>query len=205
MYIACPKCDTNFMVLPEQIGPMGRKVKCSNCSHIWHQRLKESQLRVEPVFAIDNKFTPSGNGVNLPALLPIKIPAYLYTMPFVVIIMIILLCFILFQDKFGVPSIANQKELNISDVHIENIADIGKMIVSYKVVNNSDHETAMPLVRIRLFDKNKRVIKSHLADQTNVTLAPKQFLNIKTEFVSAPSATQEIDITLGNRLDFILR
>ena len=34
MYIACPECDTKFVVKPEQIGKEGRKVKCSKCSHV---------------------------------------------------------------------------------------------------------------------------------------------------------------------------
>ena len=77
MYIACPECDTKFVVTPQQIGKHGRKVKCSKCSHVWHQNL-EDNIRIEPVLTAPEAFTPLGNGVNLPALLPVKIPPYLF-------------------------------------------------------------------------------------------------------------------------------
>lgn len=42
MYIACPKCDANTIVLPEQIGIYGRKVRCPRCGNIWHQKDERS-------------------------------------------------------------------------------------------------------------------------------------------------------------------
>ncbi|MBX9733489.1 MAG: zinc-ribbon domain-containing protein, partial [Chitinophagaceae bacterium] len=67
MYIACPECDTKFVVTPEQIGKHGRKVKCSKCAHIWHQKLAD-QVRIEPLITQPIIATPLGNGINLPAL-----------------------------------------------------------------------------------------------------------------------------------------
>jgi predicted Zn finger-like uncharacterized protein len=207
MYIACPKCDTNFMVLPEQIGNFGRKVKCSKCAHIWHQKLT-SQLKMEPlVMNFDNSYTPPviGNGVNLPALLPIKIPEYLYFLPFILIGLIITLSVILFPNIYGIDSALNHPKLNIKDIHVESQKELGKVIISYKVMNSSPKNIQMPLVRIRLIDKNSRPVKSYVEDKTSVTLLPNQYVNIKTEFVAVPASTKNIDITLGNRLDFILR
>lgn len=206
MYIACPKCDTNFMVLPEQIGNFGRKVKCSKCGHIWYQKLS-TQLRLEPVMDFDSSYTPPtiGNGVNLPALLPIKIPGYLYFLPFILIGLIIALTIILFPNSFGLSSALNNPKLSIKDIHVENQKELGKVTISYKVMNSSAKSLAMPLVRIRLIDKNDRAVKSYVEDKTNVVLSPNQYVNIKTEFVAVPPSAKDIDITLGNRLDFILR
>ena len=88
MYIACPECDTKFVVTPEQIGKHGRKVKCSKCSHVWHQKL-EDNIRIEPVLTVPEAVIPLGNGINLPALLPVKIPPYLFVMPVLMIGLII--------------------------------------------------------------------------------------------------------------------
>ena len=63
----------------------------------------------------------------------------------------------------------------------------------------------MPLVRIRLFDKNNRIVKSLIDDHTNIDMSPNQFIQIKTEFVPAPPSTDSIDIMIGNKIDFILR
>jgi predicted Zn finger-like uncharacterized protein len=210
MYIACPKCGTNFTVLPNQIGVFGRKVKCSKCSNVWYQTLPPS-IELDTVIATPS-FTPNlhekiniSNGVNLPALLPIKIPQYLQILPVIMVALIIFLCIILFQDKFGFSSVINSHALSINDVKIRHDIKRAKIIVNYKVANSAHYQVGMPLVRIRLFDKNNRVIKSHVTDRTNITLAPKQYVGIRTDFDAVPKTAEILDITLGSKIDFILR
>tara|TARA_B110000211_G_C13843128_1_gene448823 strand:- start:37 stop:648 length:612 start_codon:yes stop_codon:yes gene_type:complete len=203
MYIACTECDTKFVVTPEQIGKHGRKVKCSKCSHVWHQNL-EDNIRIEPVLTAPEAFTPLGNGVNLPALLPVKIPPYLFVMPLLMIGLIIFMLTMLFPNKLG-NSLLNSNEMSIKDMQIVNEKDLDKITVNYKVHNTSFKDIKMPLVRIRLFDKNNRVLKSIIDDHTNIDMSPDQYIQIKTEFVPAPPSVDSIDIMIGNKIDFLLR
>ena len=204
MYIACPECNTKFVVTPEQIGTHGRKVKCSKCSHIWHQKL-DSPMRIEPTVLAPIEATPLGNGVNLPALLPIRIQPYLYALPFFMMAMILFMLTMLFPNNLGFDSLLNSKKLSVHDIKIENHKDLNKITVSYKVMNNSKKNLKMPLVRIRLFDGNSRILKSLIDDHTNIDMSPNQFIQVKTEFVPAPPSAKEIDIMIGNKVDFILR
>jgi predicted Zn finger-like uncharacterized protein len=204
MYIACPECDTKFVVTPKQIGTHGRKVKCSKCSHIWHQKLDDN-ARIEPTVTAPIKTTPLGNGVNLPALLPVKIQPYLYALPLMMIGMITFMLFMLFPNNLGFDSLLNGDQLSIRDIKIERQQDIDKITVSYKVLNNSINNVKMPLVRIRLFDSNSRILKSLIDDHTNINMSPNQFIQVKTEFVPAPPSTESIDMMIGNKVDFILR
>jgi predicted Zn finger-like uncharacterized protein len=203
MYIACPECDTKFVVTPEQIGKHGRKVKCSKCFHIWYKKLDED-VRIEPALTAPVTSTTLGNGVNLPALLPMKIPPYLYMMPVVMIGLIIFMLIILFPDNLGFESLLNSDNLSIKDVQIVKQQDIEKITVSYKVHNTSLKDVKMPLVRVRLFDKNNRVLKSLTDYHTNI-ISPNQFLQVKTEFMPVPPSADNIDIMMGNEVDFILR
>lgn len=204
MYIACPECDTKFVVTPEQIGNHGRKVKCSKCSHIWHQKLN-NPVRVEPTILTPTETTPLGNGVNLPALLPVKIQPYLYALPMVMIGLIIFMLIMVFPNNLGFDSLLNNKTLSIRDIKIDNQTELDKITVSYKILNSSLKNQKMPLVRIRLFDKSNRVIKSLIDDHTEINMSPNQFIQVKTEFVPAPPSTESIDIMIGNKIDFILR
>lgn len=204
MYIACPECNTKFVVTPEQIGEQGRKVKCSKCAHVWHQN-PDDQLNVDALLNVPLNPMPLGNGVNLPALVPIKIQPYLYVMPILMIGLIIFMLTILFADNLGADSLLNNNKLAIKDIQIENQQDLGKIVVSYKVHNSANTKTKMPLIRIRLLDKNNRVIKSLVDDHTKIEMSPNQFIQIKTEFVPAPPSTETVDIMIGNKIDFILR
>ena len=205
MYIACPECDTKFVVKPEQIGKEGRKVKCSKCSHVWHHKLAD-QLRIEPIRTQPLVTTPLGNGINLPALLPIKIQPYLYVMPVVMIGLIIFMIIMVFPTSLGINTLLNSNNLSIKDVQVQNQKDLDKITISYKVHNSAATIVKMPLVRIRFFDKNGKIIDSKIDDQNNnVDMSPKQGIQINTEFVPAPSAADSIDIMIGNKIDFILR
>ena len=37
MHLTCPSCGATFLVEPEHLGPTGRRVRCGQCGHIWHQ------------------------------------------------------------------------------------------------------------------------------------------------------------------------
>jgi predicted Zn finger-like uncharacterized protein len=37
MQVACPNCEARYLVDPEAIGPTGRTVQCSRCSHRWFE------------------------------------------------------------------------------------------------------------------------------------------------------------------------
>jgi predicted Zn finger-like uncharacterized protein len=201
MYIACPECTTRFVVTAEQIGKEGRKVKCSKCLHIWQQHPPE-QLRVEPKIESSTKTLPLGNGVNLPVLLPVKIPAHLlYGLPILLVGMIIFMFTILFQDNFVLPSILNTKDLIISDVSYQRTP--GKTAINYKISNLSDKSVKIPLIRIRVFDKNHRLINFRIDDHNNIKLSPSQNVVINTELEDVPTHAN-IDIMIGNKLDFIL-
>jgi hypothetical protein len=119
--------------------------------------------------------------------------------------MIIFMFIMLFPNLFGFESILNNRNITIKDIQIEKQADLQKVTVSYKVLNSANYDTKMPLIRIRLFDKSGRVVKSLVDDHTNIDMSPNQFIQIKTEFVPAPPSADSIDMMIGNKIDFILR
>lgn len=48
MKIQCHNCTKTYLVSREQIGFSGRKVKCTNCNHMWHEYLKETSDELCP-------------------------------------------------------------------------------------------------------------------------------------------------------------
>ncbi|MGI4776275.1 MAG: zinc-ribbon domain-containing protein [Janthinobacterium lividum] len=213
MYIICSKCMTNFVVSPSQIGNGGRKVKCSKCNHIWHQG---SLNQFEPESGIYDENIDTdyalyahrefyGSGANLPALLPAKASTKRPLVSFILACLIIILATLLFQNDLNYNYLSNSTGLDIKNVQIKNQEELGKIMVTYDIVNNSASKAKIPLIKIRLFDKNNRIIRTYITDQKRDTIAPGQALNIKKEFDSLTIFVKNIDITIGNQLDLILR
>lgn len=216
MYIKCPSCNTSFVVTAQQIGPKGRRVRCSKCDNGWFVEAQAEELVLpnvsEPAAIIPSRTVISGStnsflpGVNLPALLPINIPAYLYILPAILSVAIIFSCMVLFQDKLSFLGLAGTSHrLSVHDINIDYNRKDGTIVAGYKIFNADEQSAPVPLIRIRLLDKDHRPLKTHITHNPNVDLAPKQYVGIRTNFADSPPNVEFIDISLGTRLDFILR
>lgn len=52
MIVACPQCNTRYLVDPRALGAGGRRVRCAQCSHTWHHKPPaEALAEVETVSA----------------------------------------------------------------------------------------------------------------------------------------------------------
>lgn len=208
MYITCPECKSTFVVTPEQLGPEGRKVKCSKCKNIWHATpAAQEAVKIEPVITAGTEQVVSTSeiGVNLPALVPINLPPYLWLTPLFMIVLIVGIALVCYSSSIGLASSYKAYEgVTINDIKIEHKKDASKVVVQYKVMNNSENKIIIPLVRLRLFDKDDRVVQTHV-ENAAVQLNPQQYVSIRTEFSSIPPSAKSVDITLGNKIDFILR
>jgi predicted Zn finger-like uncharacterized protein len=229
MSIICPNCQTNFIVSKEQIGIAGRKVKCSQCLHIWHLKLdfldeklkhygctasgtangtEENTIINEQVDSntkAQNLLYLAGQGANLPVLVPIK-TASSSMMPILWFGVIILLILMIFNQKFNLSSFLTKQNnmIIIDDIHIKQDKKERVIKVSYKINNNSDHNIIVPLIGIRLLNKNHQTVKSYITNQKNTKLLPKQQIEITTNLDTVPASSELLNIMLGNNLDFIL-
>ncbi|WP_250311517.1 MJ0042-type zinc finger domain-containing protein [Rickettsia endosymbiont of Oedothorax gibbosus] len=215
MSISCPSCNTNFIVSKEQIGMTGRKVKCSQCNHIWYQQaaLDEQQPSIiSNHHTAKNASTNENNkifltkGANLPALLPPKTPQHSNILPILLFSVIILLLLLLFQEKLNIPALYKENDniLTIGNIHVEQNKEIGQIKVSYQITNNSDHDVTIPLIRVRLLDKKYVTVKSYIMHHKNIKLLPKQHIDIATNLDVVPRSSELLNIMLGNGLDLIL-
>ncbi|MCA7010335.1 zinc-ribbon domain-containing protein [Wolbachia endosymbiont of Tribolium confusum] len=55
MKIQCHNCTKTYLISRGQIGESGRKVKCTNCNHMWHEYLKEMSSELCPASIQEKK------------------------------------------------------------------------------------------------------------------------------------------------------
>ena len=54
MLIICPDCEASYEVEPAELGAGGRKVRCTECSAVWHARAPD-ESEIEPEFDAEDE------------------------------------------------------------------------------------------------------------------------------------------------------
>jgi hypothetical protein len=199
------------------IGPSGRKVKCSKCQNVWF-----ASLPPKPKIELSN-ILPDGKALqgsfNLPIVAEVKISWYLYVMPIILSIMIIITYSLLFPDRVVASNLIEPKLLcqkfavcdtsgiKLKDVKFEAVdnSDTKKAVLSYKIANNTNDVKNIPIIRVKLLDKDKNVIKSHVASNPGVILKPYHQHLVETRFEDLPGNIENIELSIGNSLELVLR
>lgn len=211
MYIACPNCQTKFIVSNNQIGINGRRVKCSKCNHIWYQKLDyntsklndfENKISSEPIKTpIKNGY--SDQSFNVPVILPYKSPKSKKSNIFRLIwISFIIVCLAtLFVDGFGFLGKYNQ--LKMEEIHLGK--SYGGTKILYKLSNNSDYLISKPLIKVKVMDRHKHVLEDCVSIiKLHAQIPAKQSVYVEMDMKSLPPVASYIDVTIGNRLGFLL-
>lgn len=215
MRITCPNCSKIFIASKEQIGIPGRRVKCSNCKHIWFQtldlntKLTEDEPLVNHTEKISSTNTTDQeihNKVYLPAILPVKIPKSDNILDILSLCIMITCLLLVFYDDFSIPGWhLDNHSLNIENIQTTQNKELSQVAVSYRIQNISKYDITIPLISIRLFNKEHQPVKSYIMNQKNIKLKPYQHIDIATTLHTVPPSSTILDIMLGNSLDFILQ
>lgn len=206
MIISCPNCSAGFFVSPQQIGEAGRRVKCSKCKNVWHATIDQNKIPNDEIIARriqDQKYV---SGSNLPAVIPIKIPNLLYYLPGVLLTLIIVSIFTLYPSMYNITGIygpMNVPEgLKIEQVIHDFNKERNHVSVEYSVINRSNSPQKVPLVQLKLIDKDDNVLRTAYADGNGMILEPNKMVRAKSEFNDVKSTSKFVEIALGSRLKF---
>lgn len=206
MIISCPNCSAGFFVSPQQIGEAGRRVKCSKCKNVWHATIDENRLPNEEEISQSIKNQKYVSGINLPAIIPIKISNYLYALPPAFFFLIILTLYIFypsFTSSIGVHGpLQTPKGLRIENIMHDNDRLNNKVTIEYSIANYSNKAQKVPFVQLKLIDENNNVIRTVYADGAGMTLAKNKVVMAKSEFNNVRESAKYVLLSLGSRFKF---
>jgi predicted Zn finger-like uncharacterized protein len=217
MILTCTNCKTSFVAPDTLIGPSGRKVKCSKCQFIWFATLPQKP-KAEVLTPLPDVKTLQGS-FNLPIVAAERIGWYLYFMPLLFILSIASALCLLFPHKVLALKFVDQKMLcenlqvcdtkgiKLKDVEFNTKDKEGKNIavLSYKIANNTNNQKNIPIIRVKLLDKDLKVVKSHTATNQTSFLKPYHQHLVETRFEDLPESVAKIELSIGNRLELVLR
>ena len=156
MIVRCSACRTRYLVDPAALGEAGRRVRCTNCGHVWHQtpaaEAAEAPDKAAPAVPLDRP--PAWAGWAAAGLfviaalagLALARNAIVTSWPGTVSI----------YDAVGLPIQAPQAQgLRIVDVQSERVKDGDRIILLVRgaVENTTEKGRRLPPLRAMLADE----------------------------------------------------
>jgi len=99
-----------------------------------------------------------------------------------------------FYNAAGLP--VTPRGIDFTDVAYQNQTEDGQQVlaVTGKIVNRSNHELTVPLVRVALFDSDKRELYHWTFVPSVATLQPGGMAKFRTRLSSPPAGTHNLEI-----------
>ena len=178
MILTCPECGSHFMVGDDAIPEDGRKVKCGDCKHIWHQdplsegeKEEIEEVKKNQAENLKQAVAEKASGVEpkLPAIYKSKPAPFAMKAAVAAMLVLNLFGFIFFnKDKVGIEFIYDLIGQSSTDgLIIEKVVMLDPFIseddvtyyIDWKVKNESEEIRQKPNARISLLSKKKQTLK----------------------------------------------
>jgi len=216
MIITCPSCNSRFVVKAEVIGEKGRTVKCAKCANKWFQEPDNEALNT----AKETSSEPSGTeplkeGSNVPAEAGAKTPVYLKLSMAASILFLFITISVVSANSilpsmsfyYNIFGIYDTTDIALYDIKAEQV-ESGKyndLLVSGKIVNESDKEKYLPDLRIEIYDEKNGKIKTVTLDSEGAAMQPGEKINFENRIPRIPNDSSVVIFDIGNKLDLASR
>jgi len=219
----------------DNISDKGRILKCGNCHHMWlankvsaveptlkpatHSPTDSSlirSLRVSRAQALTLRNIAVDDPINdyfKITTIPFFVKLSFYTLLFFVVFVSL----IIKKDEFLAvpplrPVLATMGLSDTSGLEFEKVTIVKSsfelrqpLIIAGFIVNKSDEVRKIPDIRIRLLDKRGEVIDTIVHDLPSKKLEPGEKSRIANRIQQYPRNTYNIEMEVGNYLEFLLR
>lgn len=225
MYAVCEKCETKFLIEDELLGENGRKVRCGNCSHTWHQYPpsqedleKVAEVRKEQKQNLEEAKEKEEEGVkpSLPTVLDVKpMPIWGWAVAAVLLLVNIGVFVALNKPLIGVPAIYDTLgQYDTDDLAIGEISLLYKKeegggityFMNWEVSNGSEMERSVPATRVRVLDKDMKQVLSSGVVKNEGVIEPGAVHKFKANRIPNPDKKGSyIEFDIGNPTDLSAR
>ncbi len=220
MIVSCPSCTSRYLVDPQVLGAAGRKVRCANCGHVWHQTAPMDANAPAPIAMTPPVTTPQPlpEGSNLPAMPDDVAPRRSSAIGWLVLLLVVIgvigglllarkdvvslwppaarLYGLIGLDDFGRTGAG----LEIREVASQRLEQGGStaLVVQGTIVNVSTRPRPVPNVQVVARGAGGVVLKSWSFAPGAPILLPGDSVPFRRELADAPDGATELGITLAD-------
>lgn len=197
MLISCPECETSFTVPANALGEKGRKVKCSKCSHVWHQNpveFKKEKLD-DLLKSGDNMVSSSNETQNLPVKVSKKL---VYSLSGTLVFTFILAATFFYLNMES--TILSYKGLRFSNFSVQSeiIDNRYDFSLDGQLINITDKEKSVPKVNIKILSKGGRVMAEASIEPEVKVIAPYSRVTFSPEITQVSGNADRVELSLAN-------
>lgn len=196
MLISCPNCKSTFAVPANAIGANGRKLKCSKCTHIWHQVPAQFDKKLNSF--LETEFKESN---NLPATIKPKFRP-LFAASLAVLMLLVAVVQIIkspqsMGEMVGVQNLEGLRfnNMKVTSELVDNAIDI---YVSGEIINVSDKKIKIPPVKLAIYSKGGRVMANNQLLLQKKYLEPFEVFPIKPEITRVSGNARNLELSFEN-------
>ena len=199
MLINCPNCDTSFAVPSKALSGNGRKLKCSQCFHVWFQSpIDYNRDKLDEYLDV----TPINNADD--TNLPVKIKREINYIAPLVILLVIGLTFFIGKYKDPVFSgLTYHNSLKFSEFYAKSEIQDNKyhFDIGGKIINSSDEEFEIPTLKIELLSRGGNIIKTQEVELKDRAIKPNETKDISIKLEKITGNSDRIKITMNHWLE----
>ncbi len=220
MILTCPECKTQFAVPSTAIGSKGRKVKCSSCKHVWHQKPLEEIVDISKIDKEPKNVKEIPKNSGLPAVTnPPENTNFYKKISFALLLLITI--FVAITANRGLVLEVRPELVKFYDAIGMQVTDgliLSDFIIDKKMVGNeiefnitgsieneSVYDLEIPNLVINILTKSGKIIKTfdYKPEQSYIESHDKVVLKAKLEDIA--DNAERIVVDLGNSWEHIFR
>ncbi|MDX2101067.1 MAG: hypothetical protein EAZ99_01285 [Alphaproteobacteria bacterium] len=218
MIVTCPNCASRYLVDPQVLGADGRKVRCANCGHVWHQTPPPDMAKPVDLAPPVTEPRPLPEGSNLPAMPEEDAPRRRGTMigwlVFLVVVFGTAAGLIVGRQQVVAawpPAARLYGLIGLDDVSVAGAGleirdpesqrvdgvDSSVLVVQATIANISSRPRAVPEIRVVARNAQRQDLKVWTFSSGIPALLPSDRASFRRELADPPEGAAELAITFA--------
>lgn len=210
MIVTCEKCKTQYALSSELVGENGRKVKCSKCTHVWHQLPLEDLTDTSKIEEAPKKLNKVPKGANLPTVNDYNVGFGLKVSFALTLILAIFLGILSQGESNSFANLVGMKEtdgLVFENFKVEKqrVGNRLEFRINGIIENESEEVMEVPDIALTVLSSGGRKMGGITIEPSKRVLEAGEKIDVQTEINNVSGSADNIVLDIGDAWEMSFR